>query len=121
MKRGLVLLALPLVILGTWATMMVARAAQPQATVTYYYIPGCTTCARTSARLTDVTSHFAGRVAIRLVRNDSDEGRAANQRHGFLSHGVVLTTADGKEALAEADHRVFPEHVEAALGRVLPR
>lgn len=121
MKRFIVALALPITLLATWATVVLARGAQPEATVTYYYIPGCTTCARTSERLTGVAESFNGRVAVRLVRNDSEEGRAATQQHGFRSHGVVLTTADGRDALVEADHRVFPEHVAAALGRVLPQ
>ena len=120
MKRLFVALALPVILLVTLATVGLARSAAPEATVTYYFIPGCTTCARTSTRLTSVADGFDGRVKVRLVRNDSDEGRAATKAHGFLSHGVVLTTADGRAALVEADHRVFPEHVQAALGRVLP-
>ena len=120
MSRFLVALALPFIVLATLATVVLARSAVPEATVTYYFIPGCTTCARTATRLAAVADRFEGRVKVRLVRNDSDEGRTATQRHGFLSHGVVLTTAEGHAALVEADHRVFPEHVQAALARVLP-
>lgn len=113
-------LILPFAMLVTLATVVLARAPRPEATVTYYFIPGCTTCARTSARISTEVAPFGSRVAVRLVPNDSDEGRAATKLHRFLSHGVVVTGPDGRSALVEADHRVFPEHVAAALGRVLP-
>lgn len=109
----------------TGATMALAahheRAAAPvAATVTYYYIPGCAVCARTSQRLEAALAPYAGRVAWRRVDCTSDEGVAAVAKFGFRSHGLALVDASGRAQLVESDHRVFPEHVVEALGRILP-
>jgi hypothetical protein len=98
-----------------------ARAAQPEATVTYFVIPGCSTCAHTTEALRHVLAPYGERVRLRIVENRSAEGLAAKRQYGFLSHGLVLTDRKGKAELVESDHRVFPEHVIEALGRVLPQ
>jgi hypothetical protein len=92
----------------------------PVATITYYFISGCSTCARTSDALKKLSARYDGRVRLRLVDNHSPEGRAAVAQHHFASHGLVLTAADGSDALVEADHRVYAEHVDEALQRILP-
>jgi hypothetical protein len=97
-----------------------APQAPPQATVVYYFIPGCAVCARTSQRLQQLVAGYGARVAIRLVDCTSGEGVAAVRRHGFRSHGLVLLDASARPQLVESDHRVFPEHVAEALERILP-
>jgi hypothetical protein len=98
-----------------------AQAGEPEATVTYFVIPGCSTCAHTADALRRVLAPYGERVRLRIVENRSAEGLAAKRQYGFLSHGLVLTDRKGKAELVESDHRVFPEHVIEALGRVLPQ
>lgn len=121
MKRTRLLLLLA-VALALGALGVGARASNPtpEATLTYYFIPGCSTCARTTARIKEVLAPHCGRVALRLVENRSPEGRAAAARHGFATHGLVLSDSAGASLLVESDHRIFPEHVAEALER-LPR
>jgi hypothetical protein len=112
-------LAMLVVLVGALLGLAAASRA-PVATITYYFIAGCSTCARTSDSLTKIRERYHGRVQLRLVDNHSAEGRAAARQHHFASHGLVLSAPDGSDALVEADHRVYAEHVDEALQRILP-
>lgn len=119
MKHGLAALAVVLA-LAAGAFALHERAAAPEATVTYYVIPGCSTCAHTADALEKAIAPYGLRVQLRIFEYRSPQGIAAQKQYHFLSHGLVLTDAHGQAQLVESDHRVFPEHVVEALGRILP-
>jgi hypothetical protein len=117
-------LALLLLVLAGGALLGIrhARASRPAVTITYYFIPGCLTCAKTEERLRRITAPYGARVAFRSVDNTTVEGKDAKARYNFGSHGLVVE--DDRSApridFVEKDHRVYPEHLEGALQRLLP-
>ena len=98
------------------------RARAPVVTITYYFIPGCSTCQKTEERIRRIVTPYGHKVAFRSIDNTSAEGKDAIVRYHFGSHGVVVEDdrATPRVDFVEADHRVYPDHIASALQRLVP-
>ena len=120
MKRIAAVLALLLAAAATALAVRHARA--PVVTITYYFIPGCSTCQHTEERIRRIVAPYGHKVAFRSIDNTSPEGKDAIVRYRFGSHGVVVEDDRGAPHVdfVEADHRVYPDHIASALQRLVP-
>lgn len=53
-------------------------------------------CARVKAAVSGFEAEFGGKVRVRTMQCDSPEGKAAAQKYGFLSHGMVIFDRYGR-------------------------
>jgi hypothetical protein len=116
MRRGLKAAALVLVCLAgvAWAR---ARHERPLR-VDYYYIPYCLSCARVRHGLEAFPARFGARVEVHTVDCFSDEGRAAAQKYGFVTHGIVVRDG-GELVFEEKDHGVSADDVRVVVAERL--
>jgi hypothetical protein len=77
-------------------------------------------CAKLKPAVSGLDKEFPG---VRGKNEDATtpEGRAAIQKLGFHSHGVVIRTAAGKVLWKQPDHTVRIEDVRAELARLTRR
>ncbi len=78
-------------------------------------------CARNVDAVRVLEHDFRGRVAVRLVDTFSAEGRAAADRYGWSSHGIVVHDRAGNLLFKERDHAVQPDDVRAVVKARLSR
>ena len=118
MTHGLKLAALVLLLV---AGVALARAhAERPLRVDYYYIPYCLSCARVLHGLERFPATFGARVEVHTVDCFSDEGRAAAQKYGFVTHGIVVRRGDTL-VFEQKDHGVSADDVRAVLQEELAR
>ena len=72
-------------------------------------------CAKVKAAVSGYEAEFGGRVRVRTLECDSPEGKAAAQRYGFLSHGIVIFDPHGQVAFMRRDHLVNAAEVHHFL------
>lgn len=70
-------------------------------------------------------AEFGGKVRVRTMQCDSPEGKAAAQKYGFLSHGMVIFDLYGQVMFLRRDHLVNAAEAHqilvAALAKQPPR
>jgi hypothetical protein len=111
MKRMLAVLACAM----AFATLAFASLRSSPLAVTYYYLPHCMACEKVREGLASLEQGFTGRVKLRMVPYNTDEGSAAAERYGFVTHGVVLSNAKGQLLWEEKDHGVSADDVRVAV------
>jgi hypothetical protein len=61
-------------------------------------------CARVKAAVSGFEPEFCGRIGVRTVPVDTDEGKAALKMYAFQSHGLVLFDSSGQLIYKRRDH-----------------
>jgi hypothetical protein len=113
--RAIILKSTVFSILITVALAWGRDRVSPPLSVTYYYLPNCMACEKVRDGLAPLPSGFAGRVKLRMVPYNTDEGAAAAERYGFVTHGVVVADAQGQMLWEEKDHGVSADDVRVAV------
>ncbi len=66
-------------------------------------------------------AEFGGQVRVRTMQCDSPEGKAAAQRYGFVSHGMVIFDPYGQVMFMRRDHLVTAPEAHQALVTALAK
>ncbi|HEY2747399.1 MAG TPA: hypothetical protein VGL86_22405 [Polyangia bacterium] len=114
-------LALALVFVGLTGVVWARARANRPLHVDYYYIPYCMSCARVRHGLDGFKERFGARVEVRTVDCFSDEGKAAAQKYGFVTHGIVVADRDRQMIFEEKDHGVSADDVRVIVERELAK
>lgn len=76
-------------------------------------------CAKVKAAVSGFEKEFGKRVRVRTMECDSPEGKAAAQRYGFQSHGIVIFDPRGQVAFMRRDHLVNATEVHRFLAEAV--
>lgn len=68
-------------------------------------------CARVKAAVSGFEAEFNGRIGVRTVPVDTDEGKAAIKKYDFQSHGLVLFDPSGQLIYKRRDHMAQAKEV----------
>lgn len=68
-------------------------------------------CARVKAAVSGFESQFSGRIGVRTVPVDTEEGKAAIKKYDFQSHGLVLFDSSGQLIYKRRDHMAQAKEV----------
>jgi len=104
-----------LVISAAWAHHRLNQKIR----VDYYYIPYCISCSRVLSGLQTFQDEFGARVEVRTVDCFSDEGKAAAQKYGFVTHGIVVSDDAHGLFFEQKDHGVSAEDVRVMVRKEL--
>src|SRR5579859_4474120 len=78
-------------------------------------------CARVRAAVSGFEKDFGGRVQVRTIPNDSEEGVAARMKYDLQSHGIVLFSPAGEPIYKRSEHRVSADEVTCCSPTNRPR
>jgi len=76
-------------------------------------------CARLKPAVSGLEQQFPGKVTARNVDASEPESKKDVQDLGFISHGLVIRSTDGKILFKQPDHRVELDQVVRALHEIL--
>ena len=114
-------LALALVLVGLTGVVWARARAHRPLHVDYYYIPYCMSCARVLHGLEKFRPEFGARVELRTIDCFSPEGKAAAQKYGFVTHGIVVEDRDRQLVFEQKDHGVNADDVRVIVERELAK
>jgi hypothetical protein len=76
-------------------------------------------CARLKPAVSGLEQKFPGKVTAQNVDASTPEAKKEVQDLGFISHGLVIRSTDGRTLFKQPDHKVQMDGVEAALHQIL--
>jgi hypothetical protein len=76
-------------------------------------------CARLKPAVSGLEQKFPGKVTAQNVDASTPEAKKEVQDLGFISHGLVIRSTDGRTLFKQSDHKVAMDGVEAALHQIL--
>ncbi len=76
-------------------------------------------CARLKPAVSGLEQQFPGKVTAQNVDASTPEAKKDVQDLGFISHGLVIRTTDGKVLFKQPDHKVEMDRVVSALHEIL--
>ena len=74
-------------------------------------------CARVLKGLEPFKAEFGARVEVRTIDCFSAEGKAAAQKYGFVTHGIVVEDRDQQLIFEQKDHGVSAADVRVVVER----
>ncbi len=76
-------------------------------------------CARLKPAVSGLEQDFPGKVTARNVDASEPEALEEVKNLGFITHGLVIRSTDGKVLWKEGDHTVRVEDAKEALRQIL--
>jgi hypothetical protein len=76
-------------------------------------------CARLKPAVSGLAQDFPGKVTARNVDASEPEALEEVKNLGFITHGLVIRSTDGKVLWKEGDHTVRVEDARDALRQIL--
>ena len=76
-------------------------------------------CARLKPAVSGLEQKFPGKVTAQNVDASTPEAKKEVQDLGFISHGLVIRSTDGKVLFKQPDHTVELDQVVRALHEIL--
>jgi hypothetical protein len=76
-------------------------------------------CARLKPAVSGLAQQFPGKVTAQNVDASTPEAKKEVQDLGFISHGLVIRSTDGKVLFKQPDHTVELDQVVRALHEIL--
>jgi len=76
-------------------------------------------CARLKPAVSGLEQTFPGKVAAHNVDASTPEAKKEVQDLGFISHGLVIRSTDGRTLFKQSDHKVDMDGTIHALHEIL--
>ena len=83
--------------------------------VTYFYLPGCATCAKVQRGVSALPKEFGHRVSVENVDATTSRAKRVVKELGFGKHGLVVRDDAGKVLFKQKDHTVKMKDVRNAI------
>lgn len=99
------------------AAFLVAGCSQParELQVTYYYLPGCSTCEGAAQNVATLEKDFPGQVRIAKVDAKAPDGVKAVKLLGLQDHGIVIRSHRGAVLWKQAGDNLKIDEVRQEL------